>query len=88
MNIFLNEYFGFCFESNFELNHFHARFKEKMNFKKRSPTPNLDPKAGRCGPKISLSHGVKRSPEAVAEFSPQLLILDILSQKYLLSSLE
>ena len=39
-------------------------------------------------PKISLSHGVKRSPEAVDEFSPQLLILDILSQKYLLSSLE
>ena len=28
MNIFLNEYFGFCFE----LNHFSARFNEKMNF--------------------------------------------------------
>ena len=35
MNIFLNEYFGF----GFELNHFHARFNEKMNFQKRSPTP-------------------------------------------------
>ena len=33
MNIFLNEYFGFCFELNFELNHFLARFNEKMNFK-------------------------------------------------------
>ena len=32
MNIFLNEYFGFCFELNFELNHFSARFNEKMNF--------------------------------------------------------
>ena len=28
MNIFLNEYFGFCFE----LNHFWAKFNEKMNF--------------------------------------------------------
>ena len=27
-NIFLNEYFGFCFE----LNHFWAKFNEKMNF--------------------------------------------------------
>ena len=32
MNIFLNEYFGFCFELNFELNHFLAKFNEKMNF--------------------------------------------------------
>ena len=32
MNIFLNEYFGFCFELNFELNHFSARFNEKINF--------------------------------------------------------
>ena len=32
MNIFLNEYFGFCFELNFELNHFSDRFNEKMNF--------------------------------------------------------
>ena len=32
MNIFLNEYFGFCFELNFELNHFQAKFNEKMNF--------------------------------------------------------
>ena len=29
---FLNEYFGICFELNFELNHFSARFNEKMNF--------------------------------------------------------
>ena len=32
MNIFLNEYFGFWFELNFELNHFWAKFNEKMNF--------------------------------------------------------
>ena len=32
MNNFLNEYFGFCFELNFELNHFWAKFNEKMNF--------------------------------------------------------
>ena len=32
MNIFLNEYSGFGFELNFELNHFSARFNEKMNF--------------------------------------------------------
>ena len=32
MNIFLNEYFGFCFELNFELNRFQAKFNEKMNF--------------------------------------------------------
>ena len=32
MNIFLNEYFGFCFELNFELNLFSAPFNEKMNF--------------------------------------------------------
>ena len=32
MNIFLNEYFGFCFELNFELNYFYAKFNEKMNF--------------------------------------------------------
>ena len=39
MNIFLNEYFGFWFELNFELNHFSARFNEKMNFQNVSPTP-------------------------------------------------
>ena len=32
MNIFLNEYFRFCFELNFELNRFWAKFNEKMNF--------------------------------------------------------
>ena len=32
MNIFLNGYFGFCFEWNYELNHFWAKFNEKMNF--------------------------------------------------------
>ena len=31
MNNFLNEYFGFYFELNIELNHFLARFNEKMN---------------------------------------------------------
>ena len=40
MNIFLNEYFGFCFELNFELNHFSARFNEKMNFQNVSNTPS------------------------------------------------
>ena len=36
MNIFLNESSGFCFELNFELNHFQARFNEKMNFQNGS----------------------------------------------------
>ena len=36
MNMFLNEYPGFCFELNFELNHFLARFNENMNFQKGS----------------------------------------------------
>ena len=40
MNIFLNEYFGFCFGLNFELNHFSARFNEKMNFQNVSPRAN------------------------------------------------
>ena len=35
MNIFLNEYF----RCSFELNHFSARFNEKMNFQNVSPTP-------------------------------------------------
>ena len=39
MNIFLNEYFGFCFE----LNHFSARFNEKMNFQNVSNTPIFYP---------------------------------------------
>ena len=39
MNIFLNEYLGFCFELNFESNHFSAQFNEKMNFQNVSPTP-------------------------------------------------
>ena len=41
MNIFLNEYFGFCFELNFELNHFSARFNEKMNFQNVSNRATL-----------------------------------------------
>ena len=45
MNIFLNEYFGFCFELNFELNHFSARFNEKMNFQNVSNTPKAPPTA-------------------------------------------
>ena len=40
MNIFLNEYFGFCFELNFELNHFSAQFNEKMNFQNVSNRAN------------------------------------------------
>ena len=43
MNIFLNEYFGFCFELNFELNHFLARFNEKMNFQNVSPRATHHP---------------------------------------------
>ena len=46
MKIFLNKYFGFCFELNFELNHFSARFNEKMNFQNVSPIPTL----GRTAP--------------------------------------
>ena len=42
MNIFLNEYFGFCFELNFELNHFLARFNEKINFQNVSNTPMVE----------------------------------------------
>ena len=41
MNIFLNECFGFWFELNFELNHFSARFNEKMNSQNVSPTPRM-----------------------------------------------
>ena len=40
---FLNVYFGFCFELNFELNHFLARFNGKMNFQ------NVSPRAKRAG---------------------------------------
>ena len=36
MNVFLNEYSGFCFALNFELNHFYARFNEKMDFQNGS----------------------------------------------------
>ena len=36
MNIFLNEYPGFCFELNFELNHILSRFNEKMKFQNGS----------------------------------------------------
>ena len=39
MNIFLNEYSGFCFE----LNHFSARFNETMNFQNVSNTPRSYP---------------------------------------------
>ena len=45
MNIFLNEYFGFCFELNFELNHFSARFNEKMNFQNVSNRATLSAQA-------------------------------------------
>ena len=44
MNIFLNEYFGFCFELNFELNHFKAKFNEKMNFQNVSNRATNIPK--------------------------------------------
>ena len=47
MNNFLNEYFGFSFEWNIELNHFLARFNEKMNIQNVSAraraTPTLHP---------------------------------------------
>ena len=39
MNIFLNEYFEFWFELNFELNHFSARVNEKNEFSKRIVHP-------------------------------------------------
>ena len=39
MNILLKKYSGFCFELNFELNHFSARFNEIMNFQNVSHTP-------------------------------------------------
>ena len=42
MNIFLNEYFGFWFELNFELNHFSAQFNEKMNFQNIPHTPTAE----------------------------------------------
>ena len=52
---FLNEYFGFCFELNFELNHFWAKFNEKMNFQ------NVSNRAIRaracCLPQIVLKSG-------------------------------
>ena len=40
MNIFLNDLSRFCFEFNFELNHFQARFNEKLTFKKDRPPLN------------------------------------------------
>ena len=48
MNNFLNEYFGFCFELNFELNHFSAQFNEKMNFQNVSPRASHKSSTGRC----------------------------------------
>ena len=45
MNIFLNECFGFCFELNLEMNHFSARFNEKMNFQNVSLRAKAE---GRC----------------------------------------
>ena len=42
MNNFLNEYFGFYFELNIELNHFLARFNEKMNIQNVSTRANAD----------------------------------------------
>ena len=43
MNIFLNEYSGFCFELNFELNHILSRFNEKMNFQNGSARATRSP---------------------------------------------
>ena len=40
MNNLLNEYLRFNFELNIELNHFLARFNEKMNFQSVSPKAN------------------------------------------------
>ena len=42
MNNFLNEYFGFYFELNIELNHFLARFNEKMNIQNVSARATLE----------------------------------------------
>ena len=55
MNIFLNEYFGFCFELNFELNHFSARFNEKMNFQNvsnRASLRSIGPSSQKLWPKL------------------------------------
>ena len=41
MNIFLNEFSRFCFEFNFELNNFKARFNEKMKFQIDQPGLSL-----------------------------------------------
>ena len=43
MNNFLNVYFGFYFELNIELNHFLARFNEKMNIQNVSARANCVP---------------------------------------------
>ena len=40
MNILSKKYSGFCFELNFELNHFSTQFNEKMNFQNVSPAPS------------------------------------------------
>ena len=43
MNNFLNEYSGFSFEWNIELNHFLARFNEKMNIQNVSARATTGP---------------------------------------------
>ena len=53
--------FGFCFELNFELNHFQARFNEKMNFQKRSPTPKPGPNGKGLG---GFGSGVEKKSAA------------------------
>ena len=49
---FFSKYFLFDFELNFE---FQARFKEKMNIKKRSPTPTAEVTGTS---RLSLWHGL------------------------------
>ena len=72
MNIFLNEYFGFCFELNFELNHFSARFNEKMNFQNVSPTPYLDPLPHSSDPVLRVGDKGEAASSEASVYLPTL----------------
>ena len=72
MNIFLNEYFGFCFELNFELNHFSARFNEKMNFQNVSYRATPPRKFLLWGPREGQV-GTFKLFDDLREYSPRTL---------------
>ena len=63
--ILFNEYSGFCFELNFELNHFSAQFNEKMN-SYRQPLQAGDRVGG-----LRLSSGSLEPPQATSGHLPQ-----------------